>query len=94
MVLGRSMHLQVALIESMLHPASGPPVLAEAQADAAVDSTELGGCSPTHQSVTEAVQVATVDSFQVTCQPGPCMCPPWHFQRPRSSSMALLFGSR
>lgn len=51
----------------MLHPASSRPMPATTQADGA----ELDGCSATHDSATEAVQVATVDSFQVTLKQGP-----------------------
>ena len=58
--------LQVALIQSMLQPASRTP----AQAEAAANDADAAGHPQKDDASQDAVQVATVDSFQVTGQTG------------------------
>lgn len=60
--------LQVALIQSMLQPATRTSAQAATQADAAASSADAAGRPEKDDALREVVQVATVDSFQVTCQ--------------------------
>lgn len=62
--------LQVALIGSMLHPASSALAPAVAQADAVADHADAGHHPQTKDVSQDVVQVATVDSFQVECHQG------------------------
>lgn len=58
--------LQVALVQSILQPASREP--AQAQAGGAASSADAAGHLEKDDAPQEVVQVATVDSFQVICQ--------------------------
>ena len=68
--------LQVALIQNMLQPATSAPAPAAAQAEAAPSDADAAGHPPKDDASQDLVQVATVDSFQVTCQKGnqPVIC--------------------
>lgn len=54
----------------MLQPASRTPAQAAPQADVAASSGDAAGAPAKDDPLQDVVQVATVDSFQVTCQKG------------------------
>lgn len=60
--------LQVALIQNMLQPATSAPVPTTAQADSVANDAAAEGHPAKGDASQEVVQVATVDSFQVTYQ--------------------------
>lgn len=67
--------LQVALIQNMLQPAPSTPAPAAAQTEAAASDADAADRPVEDDASQDAVQVATVDSFQVTCQTGNQLVP-------------------